>query len=229
MPTATLTASISPNKAQNPPVNGHGTPIALSLDTKIKQPGGTVYVLKSLEYDFPQGAVANGKLFPSCTVAILNKAHGRLSACPKGSKIGGGTAYGTAVDLGVSSTGAVTLFNGPGGKSIVTNISIIRPAVINESFSNKLIKTSGKYAYRVPVSVPPKLQTILDGPIVVKRIQLKTFATINVKGVKRGYIEGIKCPKSGKAPVHSVLNFSDAVTNVQAKAIPADGTIACKR
>lgn len=227
MPTATLTASISPNKAENPPKNGHGTPISLKLDTKIQQPGGTVYVLKSLEYDFPKGAVANGKLFPSCTVAKLNAKNGALSACPKGSKIGTGVATGTAVDLGITSTGKVTLFNGPGGKSIVVNVSVIRPALINASFSAPLKKTKGKYGYKLFLTVPGSLQEILDGPIVVKRIQSTANATIVKDGVKRGYIEGIKCPKSKKAPIHSQLNFVDSTTGTKAS-VPADGTIACR-
>src|SRR5829696_1186909 len=67
----TLKASISPNKAETPPKNGLGTPLNLNLDVKFKQPEGTTFVLKSLTYQLPKGAVANGKIFPSCSAAKL--------------------------------------------------------------------------------------------------------------------------------------------------------------
>jgi hypothetical protein len=223
----TLTASVSPNKVQNPPANGIATPLILKVDTKFKQPSGTTFVLKSLTYQFPKGAVENGKLFPSCSAATLQAARGVLSKCPKGSKIGGGVATGTAVALGITSTGALTLFNGPGGKSITMNINIVRPAAINATFSAPLKKTPGKYGYKLTVNVPTSLQSILDGPIVVRRIQAKTGASITVNGKQRGYIEGIKCPKSKKAPIQGNFFFTDAVTNVDATS-KTDSTIACR-
>jgi hypothetical protein len=228
--TGTLTASISPNKAQNPPANGIATPITLKIDNKFKQPAGTTFVLKSLDYEFPKGAVTNGKIFPSCSAAKLQAAHGVLSKCPKGSKIGHGVATGTAVALGITSTGALTLFNGPGGKSITMNINIIRPAAINATFSSPLKKTSGKFGYKLTVNVPTSLQSILDGPIVVQRIQATTGATLTIKGKKRGYIEGkaTACPKSGKLPIMAHFFFTDANTNVNATST-TNANIKCRR
>lgn len=228
--TGTLDATISPNKAQTPPLNGFGTPLKLKIDTKFQQPAGTTFVLKSLDYLFPKGAVANGKLFPSCSAAKLQAAHGVLTKCPKGSRIGSGIATGTAVALGITSTGDITLFNGPGGKSITMNINIIRPAAINATFSAPLKKTSGKFGYKLTVNVPTSLQSILDGPIVVRRIQATTGATITVKGKKRGYIEAnaSACPKSGKLAIKGDFFFTDANTNVDATS-NTEGTITCKR
>lgn len=228
----TLKASVSPNKAQNPPANGVGTPIKLKIDTKFQQPAGTTYVLKSLNYQLPGGAsiYTNGKLFPSCSAAKLQAARGVLSKCPKGSKIGSGKATGTAVALDITSSGALTIFNGPGGKSLTMNINIIRPAAINATFSAPLKKTKGKYGYKLTVSVPKSLQSILDGPIVVDRIQATTGATLTIKGKKRGYIEAKAnaCPKSGKLPIRGNFFFEDANTKVDATST-TDATIACRR
>lgn len=227
----TLTASISPNKAEKPPKNGFGTPVMLKIDNKFEQPAGTTFVLQSLNYQFPGGAsiVTNGKLFPSCSAAKLQAARGVLSKCPKGSKIGSGKATGTAVELGITSSGAVTLFNGPGGKSITMNINIIRPAAINATFSAPLKKTKGKYGYKLTVSVPKSLQSILDGPIVVKRIQATTSATLMINGKRRGYIEGKSnaCPKSGKLPIRGNFFFEDALTKVDATST-TDAVIKCR-
>lgn len=226
----TLKASISPNKAETPPKNGFGTPLNLNLDVVFKQPEGTTFVLKSLTYQLPKGAVANGKIFPSCSVAKLQAARGVLSKCPDGSKIGSGKAVGTAVALDITSSGAITIFNGPRGKSLTININVIRPAAINATFSAPLIKTKGKFGYKLTVSVPPSLQEILDGPIVVDSIKTTTGAKRMINGKLRGYIEAnaSACPKSGKLQVRGDFNFEDANTKVEATS-NTSGTITCKR
>lgn len=221
-PVSSLTASISPSK-----VTKVGTPITLKFNTKFAQPVGGKFKLQKLVFKFPHGAVVNGKLFPSCAADKLSRAHGQLSACPKGSKIGGGKAVGTAVDIGVTSSGIVTIFNGPGGKSVTLNVNIVTPALINVTMKVPLQKTSGKYAYVTTVPLPDSLQTILDGPIVVKSIDTKIGATATIKGKKRGYIESaITCPKSAKLPFHGDFFFNDGTTAAKTS---ADTTIKCSR
>jgi uncharacterized membrane protein len=228
LPTGSLTAVISPRTAQRPPANGFGTPLTLKLDSRINQPGGTIYVLKSLTYKLPGGKLAktNGAIFPSCKASVLQRAHGQLSKCPPGSRIGRGVATGTAVELGITSQGFITMFNGPGGRSITVNIDVRNPAAINSTFSAPLRKVRGKYGYISKVSVPADLQEILDGPIVVRRIQLKIGATRTIRGVKRGYIEGNRCPRSGKAAVAGEFNFKDAETAIEATTITR-GNVRC--
>jgi len=201
-------------------------PISLKVHLGITHPAGSRYRLERVVVRFPSGvAKPNGNLFPSCSVKQLEKAHNRLNACPKGSKIGRGIATGTAVDINVTSTGALTLFNGPGGKSITFNVNITRPALINKSFSAPLKKTSGKYGYVLTNNIPTELQNILDGPIIVRSIDVTTGGTIVKNGVKRGYIEAYKCPKSHKAPMHVDFAFNTD-TNLSATS-SADTTIAC--
>jgi type 1 fimbria pilin len=204
----TLTGSVTPNHFVTRP-----QPLKLHLTTTIKDvPSDANFVLQSIDYQLSKGAVANGKLFPSCSAAKLKAAHGILSKCPKGSKIGTGKAFGTAVALGISSHGDITMFNGPGGKSITVNIDIEHPAVINETFKVPLKKTSGKYGYRSKITVPDTLKTIIGGDIVATKIDFSIFATRTINGVKRGYIEGVKCPKGGKAPIHAEFAFKRRVS-----------------
>lgn len=219
--TTTLSGSISPSKVGRPR-NGVGTIVTLKIRTVFTHPADSRLQLQKVIYRLPSGATANGKLFPSCSARTLNRARGRLSACPRGSKIGSGIATGTAVDIGVTSSGRLTLFNGPGGRSITLNVSIINPAQINMTFSVPLRKTSGRFGYVTTANVPPGLQTILDGPIVVRRLDLTTGATRMVRGVRRGYIEAFRCPRSKKAPLHGDFSFSDGVKT------SADATIACR-
>ena len=56
--------------------------------------------------------------------------------------------------------------------------------------------------------IPTELQNILDGPIIVRSIDVTTGATRVMNGVRRGYIEAFKCPKSGKAPMHADFSFN---------------------
>jgi len=230
----TLTGDVTPNHLTKP-----HQPLKLHLKTTIKDvPSDANFVLQSIDYQLPKGAVANGKLFKSCSVSKLKNARGVLSACPKGSKIGTGKAYGTAVRLGISSHGDITMFNGPGGKSITVNIDIEHPAIINETFKVPLKKTSGKYGYRSKIGVPDTLKTIIGGDIVATKIDFSIFATTKVNGVTRGYIEGVKCPKSGKAPMHAEFSFKrrvDAAGNYDPNSTTFvgstagdDGTIVCK-
>ena len=207
--TTSISSSVSPNHLVGRLTNRHGMPITLKVGLKINHPSGSRYRLEKVVVKFPSGVAApHGDLFPSCSVATLERARNRLSACPRGSKIGSGVATGTAVDLGVTSRGKLTLFNGPGGKSITFNVSIITPALINKTFSAPLKKTSGRYGYVLTSNIPTELQNILDGPIIVRSIDVTTGLTRVVRGVRRGYIEAFKCPRSGKAPIHADFSFN---------------------
>lgn len=201
-------------------------PITLKFHLGITHPGDSRFRLERVVVRFPSGVgKPNGNLFPSCSVKQLERARNNLSACPRGSKIGSGRAVGTAVDIGVTSSGRLTLFNGPGGKSITFNVNIIRPALINKTFSAPLKKTGGRYGYVLTNNIPTELQNILDGPIVVRSIDVTTGATIVKNGVRRGYIEAFKCPRSHKAPLH-VDTFFNTDTGGSAES-SADTSIAC--
>jgi hypothetical protein len=221
-PTASIRASVSPNHLVRGLTNAHGMPITLRYRATIKHPSGSTFRLQRVDVKFPSGVgKPNGDLFPSCSVAKLKAANNRLSACPKASRIGHGIATGTAVALGVTSQGVLTLFNGPGGKSITFNVNVTTPALINDTFSAPLKKVKGKYGYVLSSPIPEDLQVILEGAIIVRDISVTTGGTIVKNGVKRGFIEAYKCPKSGKAPIHSDFFFSDGAKT------SADSNILC--
>ncbi|MBS1868282.1 MAG: hypothetical protein JSS99_01315 [Actinobacteria bacterium] len=216
-PIATLKGSISPSRNLTP-----GTPLDFTLDTRFTSvPPHADLVLQRLMYLFPHGTVVNGRLFPACAAATLRRARGRLRACPPGSKIGAGTAGGTAVALGVSSRARVTLFNGPGGRSITMNVHVTTPALIDATFSAPFVSLHGRYANKLTVTLPPELKTILDGDIVTSYIHVTTGATRLVHGVRRGYVEALRCPRSGRAHIHGDFTFEGGAT------ASADTTIPC--
>jgi hypothetical protein len=218
-PVVKVQASISPSKVKK------GTAVALSVNTffDTNPPGGdSAPVTQGLAL-FPKGAVTNGRLFPSCSAAQLTRAHNVLSKCPKGSLIGKGTVLAKAVQLNVISTGKVTLFNGPGGRSVTFNIHATIPADINQSFDAPLKRIGGKYSYSLTLPVPESLQQILPGVFVsVRNFKIHTNASIVSHGKRRGYIEVNQCPKGGKAPIHVAVKFADGTSAA------TDSTIAYK-
>jgi hypothetical protein len=218
VPVVTMRGSISPSRRLVP-----GTPLSFRLDTLFAtRPPGADLVLQRLDYLFPHGTVVNGRLFPSCTVATIDRAHGRLSACPPGSKIGGGVATGTAVELGVTADAVVTLFNGPGGRSITMNATITTPARIDVTFSAPFVTLhGGHWANRLSIVLPDSLRSVLGGDVTTSKIDVTTGATRVVHGVRRGYIEAQLCPANGKARIHGDFAFS------QGAAASADTTVVC--
>jgi hypothetical protein len=215
---SSLSGSISPSRIGRPS-GGVGTRVTLKVRAVFTHSADSRLQLKKVVLRLPSGAVANGRLFPSCSARTLSRARGALRACPRGSRIGSGVAPGTAVDLGVSASGRLTLFNGPGGKSITLNVSILNPAQINMTLAVPLRRTSGRFGYLATARIPPGLQTILDGPIVVRGLDLTVGATRVVGGVRRGYVEAFRCPRNGRAPLRGDFTFSDGVTTTSSAGI----------
>lgn len=193
-PVVSLRAAVTPGGPSFAP----GTPLTLRIDTRFaSEPAGGDFVLEQADYLFGHGARFNGALFSSCSAAKLRAARGALRVCPKGSKIGGGVATGRAVAVGITSSARVTAFNGPGGRSITMNISVLNPALINATISAPITRLRGRYEFKLSTSVPSELQTVLGGDIVVNGIDITAGATRVIDGKRRGYFEVRRCPANG--------------------------------
>jgi hypothetical protein len=183
-------------------------PAALSLSLGFTgDDGANASVLKRAVIQFPYGSQLNGKLFPSCTAQALAD-HGK-SACPKGSRIGGGTAVGTAADIRENIQ--VTLYNGKGGKSIVFYLQGDNPVVLNVPWESPLQPfASGMWNFKLTVDVPAVLQRIVGLDVAIEDFSVKVDATRRVKGRKRGYIETLICPPGALVPIRGIFSFLDA-------------------
>lgn len=203
VPVAKLSGRIAPHGKQVRP----GAPLTFALDTRFaSNPPGGNFVLRRVDYRLPRGIVVNGRRFPACRVRTLRRAHGRLRACPKGSRIGRGVMSGVAVDIDTTSRARLALFNGPGGRSITINVAITTPAAVNTTISAPVSALKGS-TRTLTIATPEALKRILDGDIVTSRIHLAIGATRTVHGVKRGYLEAGGCPSSGKAGFHGAFSF----------------------
>ena len=132
---------------------------------------------------FPKGAVVNGKYFPKCKLTAIEQKGPK--GCPRGSRIGGGTARGTAPPIVENVAAKVSLFNGVpvGGNPtlIIYSLPDLGPVLVMSGVLKK--QRSGPYGYVLDVDVPPikTLPTAPDASV--------TFfdATVNNLTVRRGH------------------------------------------
>jgi hypothetical protein len=183
-------------------------PAALSLSLGFTgDDGANASVLQRAVIQFPYGSQLNGKLFPSCTAQALAD-HGK-SACPKGSRIGGGTAIGAAADIRENIK--VSLYNGKGGKSIVFYLEGDNPVVLNVPWESPLESfSSGNWNFKLTVDVPAILQRIVGLDVSIEDFSVKVDGTRRVKGRKRGYIETLICPPGALVPIRGTFSFLEA-------------------
>jgi hypothetical protein len=179
---------------------------------------------------FPHGPRVNGALFPSCNPQRLLRQRGRPSACPRGSRIGGGTALGTSPSFeGVNERLTVDLYNGPRGRSILFYLRGLNPVaisgMINASFTPL---RGGRWGYRLSLRVPENLQEISPDILAsLLRFTTRVGGSVRVREggrtVRRGYIEALACPPGALVPVRGVFGFRDG------SSASTDSYVACGR
>jgi len=173
---------------------------------------------------FPDHAGTNGALFPSCSPRRIERAHGNVKACPAGSQIGSGTVKARAIQIGVTATGRVTMFNGPRGRSITLNVQTSLPAYINRSFAAPLEQLHGRYGEKLTIVDPPSLQQVLDGVwVAVKDFDVTVTGVVRRHGVAYSYMKATRCPRGA---LHGVFDFVDGPSGRTASTT-ADAKVRC--
>jgi hypothetical protein len=216
---STLDLKLSPSKAgtkkkpKGVKLNFH---LTLGTDDGTSPP-----TTKETIVSFGKGIKFNSNLFPACTLEVLNGKG--PSGCPKGSKVGTGSATalvgGSPGEPKPTTTEAlkITAFNGPQGKSLLLYLDGDSPANIKQAITGTLKKSSSPFAYELDVTIPANLQQPLPGlyaPLV--KFTVNTGATLKKKKgkktIKINYIETTSCPSgaAGKAwPFKVDLSFAN--------------------
>lgn len=194
--------------------------VTFSTDT----PGAELFTLQKAVVFFPDRAGTNGRLFPSCSAQQIERFRGNVGRCPKGSKLGSGTVKAQALQLGITATGRVSLFNSRRGKSIAFNIQTLHPAAINESLDASLTQLNGMYGEKLTLVVPHSLQEILTGVFVgVQAFDVTIGGAVLVDGVQHSFLRARTCPKRA---LHGVFDFKDWTTG-QTATVTADAKVRC--
>lgn len=166
-------------------------------------------VSKAVIY-FPHGPRVNGRLFPSCDPQRLRRFRGASRACPRGSRLGGGTAVGTSPQFtGVVEHLKVDLYNGKGGRSIIFFLHGENPVLIAGMIVAPFTALhGGRWGYRLTMDVPHDLQEIASG-IFTSLLDFKvtTGGSVTVHGHRYGFIESLACPPGALVPVRGVFSF----------------------
>jgi hypothetical protein len=206
---------------------GDATAAVFHIHTRFATdpPGARPFTLRQATIYFPDHAGTNGRLFPSCSARRIERFHGNVRRCPKGSEIGSGTVVATAIQLGVTATGHVTMFNSRRGRAVTFNVQTYLPAYINESFEAPLTQLHGRYGEKLTLSDPPSLQQILDGVwVAVKDFDVTVTGTIRSRGVTYSYLKARRCPT---AALRGVFDFVDGETGETATAT-TDSKVRCR-
>ncbi|MBS1868333.1 MAG: hypothetical protein JSS99_01585 [Actinobacteria bacterium] len=160
---------------------------------------------------FPHGPRVNGRLFPSCDPRRLRRLRGSPRACPRGSRLGGGTAIGASPQFGsgVRERLQVDMYNGKGGRSIVFMLRGFSPVLISGMIVAPFTALhGGRWGYRLTMNVPHGLQEIASD-IFASLLDFKVKAGGNVVrgGHRYGYIEALACPPGALVPLRGVFSF----------------------
>ncbi len=194
--------------------------VAFATDT----PGAPLFTVQRAVIYFPDHSGTNGSLFPVCSARQITRFHGNLRRCPAGSEVGTGTVRASALQLGVTATGRVAMFNSDGGRSVAINIQTVLPAYIDETLEAPIAQLHGRYGEKLTLVVPHTLQEILAGVFVgVQDFDVTVTGAVRVHGVDRSYLKAPSCPKTA---LHGVFDFEDGASGQTASAT-ADTKVRC--
>lgn len=163
--------------------------------------------------EFTHGARVNGAYFPSCDPRRLERMRGRSGACPRGSKIGSGFAFGTAIS--VTARLRMDVYNGPRGRSMLFYFSCDNPVLIRQMIDARFEQLRGNrnYGFRLTLPIPEGLQELTDGMVTsLRQFKAKVggmTVTTRERGrtVKRGFIEAMTCPPGALVITRSQFSF----------------------
>jgi hypothetical protein len=202
-PTTAIKASVSPTKkgTKKKPKN-----VKLNVELITQPaPGDPAFATRSTVVHFDKNIKFDGKHLKSCSQSRVQTDD---TKCPKGSRVGSGTATGSA--LGLTENLTVTAYNGPRGTKIELLVDGQSPLQIHQVIEGKLQSDSGKYGKKLVVAIPDALQQPAPGAYAT----LTDFKT-SVKGTgskKRPFVGLAGCTKK-RLNYKSDFVFTDGTTS----------------
>jgi hypothetical protein len=193
-------ATVTPNKAGTTK-KPQGVKLSVKVRWTTPGDGDKPVIQKGIVY-FPKGSLYNGAKFPSCSENTL--ARKGPKGCPAHSIMGTGT--GTAFADTVVTRPAITVVNG--GKSKVYLFTVLNnPAYVRAPVPGVIQKVSGKWAYKLTLTVPKSLQIVAGVPIALQDLTV----TAGGKSYAKDWLATTGCT-GGKWPF-SVQTFYDNATD----------------
>jgi hypothetical protein len=223
----TVTAKVTPSKAgtKKKPRN---IKVSAGVNVVRTAPDATNPTAGRIEFYLPKQFAFNNKRFKKCSKAALDTQG--VSACPKGSQIGSGTASATVGPTDAPLDFDTTFFNS-GSKSIAIHLQ--RVTIVNgqrqdaegsfASPTGKLTKASGKYGTKLTVVVPETVKNTTAG--FSKLIGLEFTMDKKYKG--QTFIRSTGCKKN--YPINSRLLYEPNPTAPSVTSTSKATTVPCKK
>jgi hypothetical protein len=185
-------ATVSPSKAGT---KQHPRGVKLTVKTTWTTSGDqNKPVIQRAVVLFPKDSLYNGAKYPKCSQTVL--ARRGPNACPKGSIMGTGT--GSAFADTVLTHPHITVVNG-GATRVFLYTVLDNPARVQAPVPGVITKMSGKWAYKLELTVPQNLQIVAGVPIALRDLTFKVG--------RKDWLATTGCP-SGTWPF-SVQTFYD--------------------
>ena len=202
-PTTAMKASVSPTKkgTKTKPKNVKLN-VELITQPKADEPA---FAASSTVVHFDKNLKFGGKYLKSCSSAQVQADD---TKCSKGSKVGSGSATGSA--LGLTENLTVTAYNGPGGNKLELLVDGATPLQIHSVIEGILSSDSAPYGKKLSVHVPDNLQQPAPGAYATL-VQFDT--TINrVLGKKKKPYVGINSCKTKKMAFAVDYKYTDGTS-----------------
>jgi hypothetical protein len=191
-PKVTVKATINPNRAGT---RRHPQGVKLTVKIAWQSLGSANQpIVKTFDILFPKGSLYNGAKYASCSYKRLNAVG--PAGCPRAAIMGSGT--GNAYADTVITHPQITVVNG-GATRVFFYTILNNPARVQTPVIGTVKRTSGKYAYRLHVTVPPELQVVAGVPIEL------TFLKVNAG--KKTWLATTGCP-GGRWPFSVTTKYS---------------------
>jgi hypothetical protein len=221
--TTTFETVPHPNKASK---KKKVQPLTLEINLAFSDVAPQPPPLRRIVLRFNRGGIFNGRLFPKCDFSSL--ATRGPSACPRGSKVGSGTATASALPVISRISAAITLFNGEPKRGVPTVLiysvpDISSPITLQGTVERKPPSPcgdGGQCEYTMSIDVPP-IPTLPGQPNAsVLTVKTKT-ANVFVKKKRkvRGRRRTVKIPYigapracTGKWVGESIITFESGET-----------------
>jgi hypothetical protein len=227
--TTTLEVVPRPNKAST---KKKVRPITLEINVSTADPAQVQPPpLKQVVIRFNQGGQFNGKLFPKCKFSAL-QAQGP-KACPKGSKVGTGSAVASAKPIIDQVNAKTTIYNGAPKNGVPTVLlynvpDISSPITVQGTVAKKAPVScaggAGKCDYVLTFDVP-QIPTLPNAPpasvLSVKTKTIQAFVKKKKRG-KRVKIPYIGAPKKCKSKwvADATFKFYDGQSSTSIASLP---------
>lgn len=197
-PKQQIKASISPTKIGKAPKKPVGVTLNVnpffdaSNQAALDVIDAAPFATKIAHLYFDKNIAFNTKAFATCASGVIQNDE---KGCPKGSKVGSGTAVGRALKLNQTDL-KVTAFNGP-SKHFYLHVVGSSPLVIDQVLIGTLKNSTGPYGTELRVVIPPGLISPQEG-LIAALTDFRTSIPKSPTGKgKVSYVTVKACPKGG--------------------------------